>query len=79
MYIYSIQYNAIVLNYIPTCIIKDACGTGAFVSSALKGNINPGGLPALVFLISAVISFAIGSSWGYVDDLFLSIAQQLYS
>lgn len=55
----------------------DACGTASFISGALKGGINPGGLPALVFVISALISFATGTSWGY-GPFFLLLITMLF-
>ncbi len=39
-------------------------GTGAFLVSALAETIAPWLLPGIVFCLSAVISFATGSSWG---------------
>jgi len=42
----------------------DALGTGPFVAQAAKSTINPGFLPAVVFIISCFIAFSTGTSWG---------------
>lgn len=43
----------------------DACGTGSYVASQLQKNgLIPGGLPAIVYILSASIGFATGASWG---------------
>ncbi|MCX8048186.1 MAG: hypothetical protein N3A55_00810 [Methylohalobius sp.] len=41
-----------------------ALGTGEFLAGALSGRFDPVWLPALVFSIGCVISFASGTSWG---------------
>ncbi len=38
--------------------------TGAYVAALARGNILPQLLPLVIFLISGVISFATGTSWG---------------
>ncbi len=42
----------------------DELGTGVYVAGAVQGSVSPILVPALVFLASAVISFATGSAWG---------------
>ncbi|MBL7082459.1 MAG: sodium:solute symporter [Candidatus Aminicenantes bacterium] len=42
----------------------DALGTGPFVAQAAKSTLNPGFVPAVLFLISCVIAFSTGTSWG---------------
>ena len=42
----------------------DALGTGPFVALAAKSSVNPGLLPALLFILSCFIAFSTGTSWG---------------
>jgi Na+/H+ antiporter NhaC len=42
----------------------DALGTGTYVAGAVERAVSPILVPALVFLVGAVISFATGSAWG---------------
>jgi Na+/H+ antiporter NhaC len=42
----------------------DALGTGPFVAQAAKTTLNPGVIPAVLFLISCFIAFSTGTSWG---------------
>lgn len=47
--------------------IGDTCktlGTGPFVAQAAKSTLNPGIIPAVVFLVSCFIAFSTGTSWG---------------
>ncbi|MCI0490948.1 MAG: Na+/H+ antiporter NhaC family protein [Blastocatellia bacterium] len=44
--------------------------TANYIISAIGGWLNPALLPVLVFLISAVVSFATGTSWGTMAILF---------
>ena len=47
--------------------IGDACnalGTGEFIANSSKEWLSPEFLPAIVFVISAFIAFATGTSWG---------------
>jgi Na+/H+ antiporter NhaC len=39
-------------------------GTDVYVASVAAQNINPAFLPAMIFVVSCLISFATGSSWG---------------
>jgi len=42
----------------------DALGTGPFVAQAAKSSLNPGIIPAVLFLVSCFIAFSTGTSWG---------------
>ncbi len=44
--------------------VCDALGTGPFVAQAAKSTLNPGVIPAVVFLVSCFIAFSTGTSWG---------------
>jgi tetracycline resistance efflux pump len=44
-------------------IIKDL-QTGAYIASVVKEHLDLNYLPALIFLLSAVMAFATGTSWG---------------
>jgi Na+/H+ antiporter NhaC len=47
--------------------IGDICqelNTGHYLASVARGNVPPQLLPLLIFILSAVISFATGTSWG---------------
>eukprot|EP01147_Barroeca_monosierra_P005250 gene5250-7036_t len=46
------------------------CGTAQFVSSSMAGAVHPGAYPALTFLISALLAFVTGSSWGTMGIVF---------
>lgn len=39
-------------------------GTDVYVASVASQNINPAFLPVMIFIVSCLISFATGSSWG---------------
>ncbi|MCG3736001.1 Na+/H+ antiporter NhaC family protein [Vibrio cincinnatiensis] len=38
--------------------------TGAYLSSLVQGNINPHWLPVILFLLSGIMAFSTGTSWG---------------
>ena len=42
----------------------EALGTGPFVAQAAKSTLNPGVIPAVIFLVSCFIAFSTGTSWG---------------
>jgi len=42
----------------------EALGTGPFVAQAAKSTLNPGVIPAAIFLVSCFIAFSTGTSWG---------------
>lgn len=44
-------------------VIKDM-QTGAYLSSLIEGNINYHWLPAILFILSGVMAFSTGTSWG---------------
>jgi tetracycline resistance efflux pump len=47
--------------------IGDTCGalgTGPFVAQAANATLNPGVVPAVLFLLSCFIAFSTGTSWG---------------
>ena len=46
--------------------VSEALGTGAYVAELARDGIPGALLPAIVFLLAAVISFATGSSWGTI-------------
>lgn len=46
--------------------ISAALGTGDFVAAAARDGVAAGMLPAIVFVLAAIISFATGSSWGTI-------------
>ena len=44
--------------------VCDALGTGIYVAGVVERTVSPLLVPALVFLVGALISFATGSAWG---------------
>jgi Na+/H+ antiporter NhaC len=46
--------------------VSEALGTGAYVAEVAREGLPSGLLPAVSFLLAAVISFATGSSWGTI-------------
>lgn len=42
----------------------DALGAGRYFASSLQGAISPYSLPSLIYLISSIVSYSTGSSWG---------------
>lgn len=46
--------------------VSEQLGTGAYVADLAREGISGALLPALVFLLAAIISFATGSSWGTI-------------
>ncbi|MGD8537813.1 MAG: Na+/H+ antiporter NhaC family protein [Candidatus Aminicenantes bacterium] len=42
----------------------DALGTGPYVAQVAKSSLNPGLIPAILFLVSCFIAFSTGTSWG---------------
>ena len=41
----------------------DALGTGSYVANATKNWLNPGLVPAILFLVAGFTAFSIGTSW----------------
>lgn len=46
--------------------VSESLGTGAYVADLARDGLPGGLLPAVIFLLAAVISFATGSSWGTI-------------
>lgn len=46
--------------------VSEQLGTGQYVGDLAKEVLNPALLPLLVFVVAAVLSFSIGSSWGTI-------------
>ena len=46
--------------------VSEALGTGTYVADVARDGLPGGLLPAVTFLLAAVISFATGSSWGTI-------------
>tara|TARA_Y100001935_G_C17230424_1_gene470097 strand:- start:133 stop:1083 length:951 start_codon:yes stop_codon:yes gene_type:complete len=46
--------------------VSDELGTGVYVGELAKDFLNPFLLPFLTFIVAAILSFAIGSSWGTI-------------
>lgn len=46
--------------------VSETLGTGSYVAEVARGALPGGYLPAVIFLLAAVISFATGSSWGTI-------------
>ena len=46
--------------------VSEQLGTGAYVAEIARDGVSGSMLPALVFLLAAVVSFATGSSWGTI-------------
>ncbi len=42
----------------------EALGTGSFVARAAESALNPGLIPAIMFVVSSFIAFSTGTSWG---------------
>ena len=53
----------LILAWSLSSVIKDL-GTAQVLSTLVGGNVNPALLPAIVFVLGAIISIATGSSWG---------------
>lgn len=46
--------------------VSEALGTGAYVASVAREGVAGWSLPAIVFVLASMISFATGSSWGTI-------------
>ncbi|CAM9782685.1 unnamed protein product, partial [Sphacelaria rigidula] len=44
--------------------------TGEYVASALGENLDPAAYPTLTFVISVILSFLTGTSWGTMAIMF---------
>ena len=46
--------------------VSEQLGTGTYVAELAREGVAGGALPAILFLLAAIISFATGSSWGTI-------------
>lgn len=46
--------------------VSDQLGTGAYIAELARAGVSGGVLPAIAFVLAALISFATGSSWGTI-------------
>jgi len=46
--------------------VSETLGTGAYVAEVAREGVSAGLLPAVTFILAALISFATGSSWGTI-------------
>lgn len=46
--------------------VSEALGTGAYVAELAREGLPAGLLPAVIFVLASIISFATGSSWGTI-------------
>jgi Na+/H+ antiporter NhaC len=46
--------------------VSEQLGTGPYVAELARAGISGGALPAVMFVLAAIISFATGSSWGTI-------------
>jgi len=53
--------------------------TGDYLASALSGKMDPRFLPAAVFVVSALISFSTGTSWGTMSIVYPLVIPLTYS
>ncbi len=57
-----------------------ALGTGVFLAQAAQGALNPGFVPAIIFVLACFIAFSTGTSWGtfaIMIPIVIPIYQQL--
>ncbi len=50
--------------------VVSTMGTAEYLISIVSGNISAGFIPAIVFLVSCIISFSTGTSWGTMPIVF---------
>ncbi len=60
------MFGAILILVFAWCIgtVIGDMNTGSYLSSLVQGNIDPKWLPVILFMLSGVMAFATGSSWG---------------
>jgi Na+/H+ antiporter NhaC len=51
-------------------LITDELHTADFITSAMQGLLSPYAMPAVIFILAAVISFSTGSSWSTMAILY---------
>ena len=57
----------------------NALGTGTYVAQVTKSSLVPGIIPAVVFLVSCLISFSTGTSWGTFGIMIPIAVPMIYS
>jgi len=65
----SMMKSAIVILFVAwtfSSLLIDELHSGAYLAQILAGSVHPTLLPALFFIIAAICSIAIGSSWGTI-------------
>lgn len=50
--------------------VTSELNTAGYMSELISGNISPVLLPAIIFVLSAIIAFSVGSSWGTMAVLY---------
>ncbi|AKO45486.1 Na+/H+ antiporter NhaC family protein [[Haemophilus] ducreyi] len=53
----------LLFGWLISSIVKDM-HTGDYLSTLVSGNIHPGFLPAILFVLGTIMAFATGTSWG---------------
>jgi Na+/H+ antiporter NhaC len=43
---------------------QQALGTGVWLAQVAQANVNPGFIPAIIFLLACIMAFSTGTSWG---------------
>ena len=43
---------------------QQALGTGVWLAQVAQANVNPGFVPAIIFLLGCIMAFSTGTSWG---------------
>jgi Na+/H+ antiporter NhaC len=43
---------------------QQALGTGVWLAQVAQANVNPGFVPAIVFVLACIMAFSTGTSWG---------------
>jgi len=43
---------------------QQALGTGVWLAQVAQANVNPGFVPAIIFLLACIMAFSTGTSWG---------------
>ncbi len=59
-------------------MVSDTLDTAGFLADLFTGNIAPSLLPAIVFILAAVVSFSTGSSWGTMAILYPLVLPMTY-
>lgn len=59
-------------------MVTESLDTAGFLANLFTGNIAPSLLPAIVFVLAAVVSFSTGSSWGTMAILYPLVLPMTY-